>query len=294
LHDKGPQVPRKDALLKLKQGIVELYRKVSTSLPPDVEQALVRAHAREPEGSSAGEELARMVQIAQSARGRKHLLCLDTGVPVFHVRAPKSLGHREIRETIVEATREATRRIPLQANAVDALTNTNTGDNTGEGVPVIHIAQSEGSTLTVELSLMASGSENLGCLYSLPEEGLHAERNLEGVRRCVMDAVRLAGGRGCPPYTIGAGVAGTRDQAVSLSKEQLRRKLSDTNPREELRHLEERLLEDINALGIGPHGRGGKTTALGVKLGVHHRHPDSFFVDVSFACWSNRRGKLIW
>jgi fumarate hydratase class I len=142
--------------------------------------------------------------------------------------------------------------------------------------------------------LKGGGSENVGQLYKLPDEGLKAQRDLEGVRRCVIDTVVRAQGRGCPPYIIGVGIGASKDQVTRLAKDQLMRKLNDTNPTEELAALEGRLLKEINGLGIGPQGLGGRTTALGIKVGVNHRHPASYFVDVSVSCWATRRGRLIW
>jgi fumarate hydratase class I len=123
---------------------------------------------------------------------------------------------------------------------------------------------------------------------------LKAERDLEGVRRCVLDAVYKAQGKGCPPYIIGVGVGAAKDQVTRLSKEQLLMRLDDVNKQLVLTKIEERLIRDINRLGIGPLGFGGKTTALGVKIGVNHRHPASYFVDISVSCWADRRARLIW
>jgi len=106
--------------------------------------------------------------------------------------------------------------------------------------------------------------------------------------------VHKAQGRGCPPYILGVGAGASKDQVTRLAKDQLMRKLGDGNKIAELADLEERLLKEINQLGIGPQGLGGRTTAIGVKIGVNHRHPASYFVDVSLSCWATRRGRLIW
>ncbi len=193
-----------------------------------------------------------------------------------------------------EPTRIATEKVPLRPNAVDIISEKNSGDNTGIGFPVIHFEETPGNTLTVDLMLKGGGSENAGQLYKLPAEGLKAQRDLDGVRRCVIDTVVQAQGRGCPPYVIGVGVGASKDQVTRLAKDQLMRRLSDRSDIEELAALEERLLKEINELGIGPQGLGGNTTALGVKIGVNHRHPASYFVDVSVSCWATRRGRLIW
>jgi len=281
-------------LLKLRDGVVELYRKVATSLPPDVEEAVKAYSAREEEGSTAASMLSVIAENIRSARETFRPLCQDTGVPVFYVKVPVGLSHAELKSTIMEATREATQKVPLRANAVDVITEKNSGDNTGEGFPVIYFEETSAGTLTIDLMLKGAGSEKAGQLYKLPLPEIGAQRDLEGVWRCVLDAVQKAQGRGCPPYIVGVGIAATKDQVTRLAKQQLMRKLNDVNKIVELAELEQRLLADINSLGIGPMGLGGRTTALGVKIGVNHRHPASYFVDVSIGCWAMRRGRLIW
>jgi len=112
------------------------------------------------------------------------------------------------------------------------------------------------------------------------------------VRRCVIDAVYRAQGKGCPPYFIGVATAGTIEDAARLSKIQLLRNADDKNVIEELSRLEEQTLEDVNKLGIGPLGLGGKTTAIAVKIATGNRIPASYFVGISMGCWCMRRGKL--
>jgi fumarate hydratase class I len=281
-------------LLKLRDGIVELYKKVATSLPPDIEEALRAALPREDEGSAASASLSIMIENVRISRETLRPICQDTGVPVFFVKVPMGLSHVELRETIRDATRIATAKVPLRPNAVDVITEKNSGDNTGIGFPLIYLEETGGTTLTIDLLMKGGGSENVGQLYKLPVEDLQAQRDLQGVRRCVLDAIQKAQGRGCPPYIIGVGIGAAKDQVTRLAKDQLMRRLTDSNKVDELARLEGVLLEDINGLGIGPQGLGGRTTALGVKIGVNHRHPASYFVDVSVSCWANRRGRLIW
>ncbi|MCX5718108.1 MAG: fumarate hydratase [Nitrospirae bacterium] len=281
-------------MLKLRDGIVELYRKVATSLPPDVEDALKAACVSEKKGSNARHALDVILENIRIARETARPICQDTGVPVFYVKTPIGLSQIELEKTIIEATCIATEKVPLRPNAVDIITDKNTGDNTGIGFPIIYFRETPDSTLSIDLMLKGAGCENVGQTYKLPKEELKADRDLDGVRKCVLDAVYRAQGRGCSPYTIGVGIGAAKDQVARLAKEQLMRRLTDTNNIEVLFKLEKRLLKEINSLGIGPLGFGGKTTALGVKIGVNHRHPASYFVDISVCCWANRRGRLIW
>ncbi len=281
-------------MLKLRDGIVELYKKAATSLPTDVEDALRHAYTLEKKRGNAKVALSAILENVKSARETARPICQDTGVPVFFVKIPVGLSQIELKGTIIEATKIATEKIPLRPNAVEPISDKNSGDNTGIGFPIIYLEETLEGTLTIDLMLKGSGCENAGQIYKLPFEEIRAERDLDGVRKCVLDAVYRSQGRGCPPYTIGVGIGASKDQVTRLAKEQLLRRLGDINKDEVLSEFEKRLLGEINQLGIGPLGLGGKTTAIGVKIGVNHRHPASYFVDVSFSCWANRRMRLIW
>ena len=281
-------------MLRLRNAIVELYRKAATSLPADVVSALQNLHRKEKKGSNAALALSVILENISGAVKTVRPLCQDTGVPVFFVRVPVGLSHLQIRSTVIKATQIATRKIPLRPNAVDILTEKNSEDNTGIGFPVIYIDETKGRNLVIDLMLKGSGSENIGQLYKLPFEELQAERNLKGVRKCVLDTVYKAQGKGCPPYVIGVGIGAAKDQVTRLSKEQLLRRLDDVNRYPVLSQLEKKISEDINSLGIGTIGLGGRTTSLGVKIGINHRHPASYFVDISVSCWADRRARMIW
>lgn len=280
-------------MLKLRDGIVELYKKVATSIPKDVEDALKLAFQEEKE-PSAKENLRIILENIKMARAKEVPICQDTGVPVFYVKVPRCLGQERIKETIIEATRIATEKVPLRPNSVDILSEKNTGDNTGKDFPVIHMEETQEENLIIDLLLKGGGSENIGCFYKLPDESLKADKDLEGVRKAVIDAVLKAQGKGCPPYIIGVAIGGSRDHVAHLSKAQLLKKLNEANPEEILKNLEKRFLTDINQLGIGTMGLGGSMTCIGLKIAVSNRHPASYFVDISFSCWALRRGRLIW
>jgi tartrate/fumarate subfamily iron-sulfur-dependent hydro-lyase alpha chain len=148
--------------------------------------------------------------------------------------------------------------------------------------------------LTVDLTLRCPECETLGQTYSLPNEDLGAGNNLDGIVRCAVNAVKKAGGSGCPPYVIGVGAGAAKDQATALSRKQLLRKLPDEAEESKVAELEDEILKDVNGLGIGPLGRSGASTAIGVKVGLNDRLTSSFVVDVFLSCWALRRGRLIW
>lgn len=278
--------------MNLQDAIVELYRKAAAVLPSDIEDALGFSYQKEK--SKAKHALSIILKNIQLSKKTGRPICQDTGVPVFFIKVPSCISSLYLKKEIISATRIATKTIPLRANAVDILTEKNSGDNTGSGFPVFYFEETKDKKVIIDLMLKGAGSENIGQLYKLPMEDLKAERDLSGVRKCVLDAVYRAQGKGCPPYIIGVGIGAARDQVTRLSKEQLLRKLGDMNRHKTLSEFEKTLLKDINMLGIGPLGLGGNTTALGVKAAVNHRHPATYFVDVSISCWADRRSRLIW
>ena len=278
----------------LTDDFLELIRRTSTDLPPDVEKALVQARRGEAPGSAARNALDSILENVDLARRDSSPICQDTGTPIFTVRHPAGWSTRELRQQIRKAVVEATGRAYLRPNAVDSLSGKNSGDNLGDkAFPTIHFEEVEGETLTVDLMLKGGGCENVGAQYSLPHAALGAGRDLEGVRRVALDAVHQAQGQGCAPGVLGIAVGGDRGSSYLASKEALLRPLDDVNPDPALAELEARLVREANELGIGPMGFGGQTTVLGVKARGMHRLPASFFVSVSYMCWAHRRRRMI-
>lgn len=278
----------------LTDDFLELIRRTSTDLPPDVEQALVHALQREAPGSAARGALDTILENVALARRDSSPICQDTGTPIFTVRHPAGWSARDLRHQIRKAVALATARAFLRPNAVDSLSGKNSGDNLGDNTfPTIHFEEVEGETLTVDLMLKGGGCENVGAQYSLPHTALGAGRDLEGARRVVLDAVHQAQGQGCAPGVLGIAIGGDRGSSFLASKEALLRPLDDVNPDPVLADLEARLLREANEVGIGPMGFGGRTTVLGVKARGLHRLPASYFVSVSYMCWAHRRRRMI-
>ncbi|MCU0728334.1 MAG: fumarate hydratase [Planctomycetes bacterium] len=278
--------------LNLTDAFLELIRRASSDLPPDVERALVAAHRREEPGSVAKGALAQVLLNVKVARESSRPLCQDTGTNIYHVHLPASVPHGKVEKAIVAATRKAVKLNYLRPNAVDSVTGKNSGDNTGVGQPQIHFEQWGKGHVEVSLMLKGGGCENVGRQYAVPDAETKAGRDLEGVRRVVIDAVQKAQGLGCAPGSLGIAIGGDRGSSYLLSKQQFLRSLDDRNPDRELAALEKRLLAEINELGIGPMGFGGKTTVLTVKIGKMHRLPASFFVSISYMCWAFRRARM--
>ena len=277
---------------RLVELFVELIRRAATDLPADVEAALRAAHDREEPGSAAAGALETILENVALARSHSTPVCQDTGTPIFYIFHPQGMSPRTLRAQVEEAVAEATRRAYLRPNAVDPLTGRNSGNNLGRGFPTFHFEEWEEDFLRVDLLLKGGGSENVSTQYKLPHVPLKAGRDLEGVRRVVLDGVYRAQGKGCAPGILGVAIGADRGSGYVHAKEQLFRPLDDTNPVPELAALEERLLRECNELGVGPMGFGGKTTVLGVKIGAYHRLPACYFVTVAYMCWACRRARM--
>lgn len=276
----------------LTEDFVELVRRAATVLPPDMEQALHAARAQEAPGSAAEGALGTILNNVEMARELSSPVCQDTGTPIFEVYYPLGVSTRRLKAQIEAAMVLATERAYLRPNAVDSLTGKNSGNNTGEDFPTVHFNEWDKDTVHVDLLLKGGGCENVSAQYRLPDSQLKAGRDLDGVRRVVLDAVYQAQGKGCSPGVLGVAAGGDRGSSYIKAKQQLLRPLADTNPVPELAELEQTIYDQANQLGIGPMGFGGETTVLGVKVGAQHRLPASYFVSIAYMCWANRRASM--
>ncbi|RLD06364.1 MAG: fumarate hydratase [Chloroflexi bacterium] len=278
----------------LTKEILELIRRTSTDLPADVEAKLRTAYTDEENGSAAQGALDTILKNVELARSNSTPICQDTGTPLFYVHYPEGLSTRKLKKMIVDAVTEATKLTYLRPNSVNAVTGANTGDNSGDDhYPTIHFEEvDENLPLTIELMLKGGGCENVGVQYKLPNVAMHAGRDLAGVRKVVLDAAQKAQGKGCAPGILGVAVGGDRGSSYLASKEVLLTKIGTENPDSELNALENQITEEVNQMGIGPMGFGGKTTILDTKIKGLHRVPACYFVSVSYMCWAYRRRKM--
>ncbi|MBO7534996.1 MAG: fumarate hydratase [Victivallales bacterium] len=277
----------------MREQLLSLVVKTSVDLPHDVEGALEKALSLSEKGSGEEAALRTMLSNAAMAREKRMPICQDTGTLMFVVEASSMLKRNDFQEAAEWAVAEATRLGVLRQNCVNSLTGKNTGNNLGVGSPVVHWHETGGAVSRVTLMLKGGGSENMGIQYSLPDSTLGAGRNLEGVRRCVLDAVHRAQGQGCAPGILGVCIGGDRATGYVESKLQLLRKIGERSSEPELAELEERLLKEANSLGIGAMGFGGKTTLLDVFIGWRCRLPASYFVSISYMCWCCRRQTIV-
>jgi len=280
---------------ELTNDILELIRRTSTNLPPDVEERLKAAVEKEEPGSAARGALETIMKNVEMAREQSTPICQDTGTPIFYVHYPEGWSTRTLRKQIRDALAEATKLTYMRPNAVDAIYDKNSGNNLGgDDFPSIHFEEVDADQpLVIELMLKGGGCENVGTQYSMPNSQLGAGRDLAGVRKVVLDAVQKAQGKGCAPGILGVAIGGDRGTSYVKSKEVLYDKIGTRNPEPKLAALEEQLTEEANQMGIGPMGFGGNTTVIDTKITGLHRLPASYFVSVSYMCWAYRRRKMV-
>ncbi|MFM7159817.1 MAG: FumA C-terminus/TtdB family hydratase beta subunit [Planctomycetaceae bacterium] len=278
--------------MSLADSLYELIVQTSTNLPSDIRRLIADAQARETPDTNSSLALATIALNVDMACETERPICQDTGMPTFLVKTPVGYDQLQLEEEIQKAVARATKAGKLRPNSVDSLTGKNSGDNLGPGTPVIHFHQHRKNEVEIRLVLKGGGCENKNIQYSLPQElpGLgRADRNLDGVRKCLMHAVYQAQGQGCSAGYLGVCIGGDRTTGYEHAKLQLFRKADDVNPVADLAELEKYVVENANHLGIGTMGFGGRVTLLGCKVGVLNRLPASFFVSVAYECWAFRR-----
>src|SRR5215813_13530128 len=276
-----------------KESMKKLITKTSTDLPPDVRRAMAEAVESEQPATRAATALNVIATNIDMACEDEGPICQDTGMPTFEIKTPVGANQIAMKGEIREAISEATRLGKLRPNSVDSITGANSGDNLGPGTPVMHFEQWENDDeIEVKLLLKGGGCENKNIQYSLPTELPHlgrADRTLEGVRKCILHAVWNAQGKGCAPGAVGVCIGGDRTSGYVHAKEQLFRTLDDINPDPRLSELEASIMGEVNKLGIGTMGFGGRVSLIGCKIGAMNRLPASFFVSVAYDCWAFRR-----
>ncbi|PLX23324.1 MAG: fumarate hydratase [Ignavibacteria bacterium] len=277
---------------QFRQSMLDLVIQTSTNLPADVRRAMDAILDKEEEGSQAAMALSTIARNIDMACEQEGAICQDTGMPTFKIKTPVGVNQMDMKRDIYWAIEEATRRGKLRPNTVDSVTGKNSGNNIGNGAPIIYWEQWEEDDIEVKLVLKGGGCENKNIQYSLPATLEHlgkAGRDLEGVRKCILHAVWQAQGQGCSVGAIGVAVGSDRATGYAKAKDQLFRELDDTNPDPALARLEDEIMEKANKLNIGPMGFGGNSTLIGCKIGSYHRLPASFFVSVAYDCWAFRR-----
>src|SRR5215471_8378074 len=276
----------------LANSLLELITQTSTNLPADVRAAMSIVSESEEPNTQSSQALNIILSNIDMAADDEGPICQDTGMPTFVIHTPVGVNQLKIKKAIQEAVAEATKRGKLRPNSVDSLTGANSGNNLGHETPVIHFEQWEENDIEIKLILKGGGCENKNIQYSVPCMLDHlgrADRNLEGVRKCILHAVWQAQGQGCAPGAVGVCIGSDRAHGYDLAKNQLFRTLDDENPVPELAKLEAEIMEEANRIGVGSMGFGGKVSLIGCKVAAANRLPASFFVSVAYDCWAFRR-----
>ncbi len=285
-------MPASEMQKNLTQSIYELIVATSTTLPSDAIKCINQGIKKEDPGSQSGIAMQTIAKNIGMARESVQPICQDTGMLSFYIQTPVGQSQLVVEKAARDAIIQATKDGKLRPNSVDSITGKNSGDNLGPGTPVFHFHQWEQDDIEIKLILKGGGCENKNAQYTVPceLEGLgRANRDIEGVKKCVAHAVWQAQGQGCSSGIIGVAVGGDRANGYDMAKQQLFRRLDDTNPDPTLAEIEDWVMEQSNTMHIGTMGFGGNSTLLACKIGALNRLPASFYVSVAYNCWAFRR-----
>ena len=275
-------------LKQVEAAAKELYIRALKRLPPDVKRGFDEL-ARNERDAGAKRILGTMIRNIKVAEDTDNLLCQDTGIPIYNVWIGRNVqvDGVALKAAIRSGCARSTREYSFRSSIVHPTTRHNAQDSTGRGIPVIHIDFSdEADTLRIEMVPKGSGSENNSWLkMAIPAEGVDA------IKTFVVDCVLEAGGKTCPPTIVGVGVGGTADLCVHLAKVAATRPLGSKCDDPEGAKLETDLSAAVNALGVGPQGLGGDSTAFAVHVETAATHITMNPVAVNMQCHSARRAR---
>lgn len=267
------------------QSITSVVRRLcmeaNCHLPRDMKDCIEKSHAQEP-WPQAKEILERIMENYNIADQKDQPICQDTGVACVFLKIGQEVHiDGDVSEAVNEGVRQGYRDGYLRKSVVrDPLDRVNTGDNTPA---MIYCELVPGDRVEITVAPKGFGSENMSQIKMLkPSDGL------QGVKDFVCRVVEEAGPNPCPPIVVGVGIGGTFDKAAYLAKKALMRSVDQRNPVPFYAELEQELLDEINALGIGPQGFGGRTTALAVNIEQFPTHIAGLPVAVNINCHVTR------
>ena len=268
------------------EKVKELCVKANYELPEDVLAAFKMAKEIEesPLGVSILEQLLKNADIARKERVP---ICQDTGFGVVFVELGEEVRiiGGSLKEAITEGVRQGYKEGYLRKSICHPFTRKNTGDNTP---PVIHIESVPGERLKLTVAPKGGGSENMSRVTMLkPSDGI------EGIKDFIVNRVKESSGNPCPPIIVGVGIGGTFEYSAFLAKKALLRQVGTPSTDPELAEIERDILDQINNLGIGPMGLGGRTTALGVHVEMFPCHIASLPLAVNINCHAARHKDII-
>lgn len=263
-------------------NIMEMCIEANYTLASDVDEKV--REAADIETSQLGRQI--LNQLSENldiAKNDNIPICQDTGMVIVFIKLGQEvhIEGRNLEEAINEGIRRGYKEGYLRKSVVsDPLIRVNSKDNTPG---IIHYELVAGDQIEITIAPKGFGSENMSRIYMLkPSDGV------EGVKKSVIETVKLAGPNACPPIVVGVGIGGSFEKCALLSKKALTRNLNEHSEYEHIRKLEEELLSEINGLGIGPGGLGGRMTALGVNIEIYPTHIAGLPVAVNICCHVNR------
>lgn len=266
----------------IEDTVARLCIEANLRLPPDVINAIESAEKAEP-WDGAKRILSLLGDNVRIASEKTLPVCQDTGMACVFVELGQDVHiDGDFEEAVNNGVRRGYGEGYLRKSVVcDPLRRVNTGDNTPA---LLTVKLTRGDKMRITVMPKGFGSENMSALKMLkPADGV------EGVKNFVLETVEKAGANPCPPIIVGVGIGGSFDKAAYLAKHALLRPVNEPNPDEYYAALERELLDKINALGIGPQGFGGKTTALAVLIEAMPTHVAGLPVAVNISCHATRR-----
>ena len=267
--------------------VKELSIEANYYLPNDVKEAIEKAEKNE-KWPIANNILNKILENSQIASAEKMPICQDTGMACVFIDIGQDvhITGGSLEEAINEGVRQGYAEGFLRKSVVkDPLHRVNTNDNTPA---LIYYNMVPGDKVKITVAPKGFGSENMSRIAMLkPSDGL------EGVKNFVLETVRMAGPNPCPPIVIGIGIGGSFDKAAYLAKKALIRPVNENNTDEFYGNLEKELLEDVNKIGIGPQGFGGKTTALALNIETYPTHIAGLPVAVNINCHATRHKERV-
>lgn len=270
------------AVEEVTRNIREMCIEANYYLSSDMKAAL--DDAARAEQAPLGKKILGQLQENLKIAGEEMIpICQDTGMAVVFAEIGQDVHFEggSLEDAIQEGVRQGYTEGFLRKSVVgDPLLRENTRDNTPA---VIHYQVTGGDKATLTLAPKGFGSENMSRIFMLkPADGI------EGVKDAILTAVRDAGPNACPPMVVGVGIGGTFEKCALLAKQALARPVNESSPLPHIRELEQEMLDKINALGIGPGGLGGSTTAFAVNINTYATHIAGLPVAVNICCHVNR------
>ncbi|MFH1953186.1 MAG: fumarate hydratase [Pseudomonadota bacterium] len=271
---------------EITRRVRDLCIEANIVLADDLIEAYKKGYEREE--SPLGKDIfTQLLENARIAAEERIALCQDTGLAVVFVEMGQDVHivGGDLTASINEGVRQGYRDGYLRKSSLDPLIRKNFGDNTPA---IIHTEIIPGDKLKLTVVTKGFGAENMSrVVLFAPAVGI------EGVKQFVVQRVEKAGANACPPVIVGVGIGGNLEKAAIIAKKSLLRPIGQRHSRPEIARLEGELLEDINKLGIGPQGLGGRITALDVHIETYPTHIGSLPVAVNLQCHCHRHKEAV-